>query len=245
MKRTIFIMCAALPVMLMAQQLDGKSILEKIDRNMYSKTKIITATMTIQGQRAVRTMEQKIWVEGESKSFTEMLAPAREKGTKMLKLTDQLWLYTPSTDRTIQISGHMLRQSMMGSDLSYEDMMDDSKLFDKYDAVLTGEETIAERPCYVVTLTAKKPDVNYFTQKVWVDKTRFVPLKIEMYAKTGKLLKQILFSDVVQIGVRWYPKTMEYKDMLKDGKGTTFTITSIEFDAKIPDYIFTKASLKK
>jgi hypothetical protein len=41
----------------------------------------------------------------------------------MLRLENQLWIYSPSTDRNIQNSGHMLRQSVMGSDLSYEDML--------------------------------------------------------------------------------------------------------------------------
>ena len=50
-------------------------------------------------------------------SYTEFLSPPREAGTKMLKLQDELWTYTPATDRVIRISGHMLRQSVMGSDL--------------------------------------------------------------------------------------------------------------------------------
>lgn len=49
-------------------------------------------------------------VKGDHKGYTEYLAPAREKGTKMLKLENQLWIYSPATDRTIQIAGHMLRQ---------------------------------------------------------------------------------------------------------------------------------------
>jgi len=48
----------------------------------------------------------------------------------MLKLGDELWTYTPETDRIIKISGQMLRQSVMGSDLSYEDMMEDRKLIE-------------------------------------------------------------------------------------------------------------------
>jgi hypothetical protein len=38
---------------------------------------------------------------------------------------------------------------------------------------------------------------------------------------------------------------MLYKDMLKQGKGTVFNITSIKFNQKIPEYIFTKAALKQ
>jgi hypothetical protein len=56
---------------------------------------------------------------GQERAFREYTFP-RGKGTKMLKLGDQLWTFDPRTDRTIQISGHLLRQSVMGSDLSYE-----------------------------------------------------------------------------------------------------------------------------
>ena len=49
-------------------------------------------------------------------------------------LDDQLWTYSPQTDHTIRISGHMLRQSVMGSDMSYEDMMEDSELATAYEA---------------------------------------------------------------------------------------------------------------
>lgn len=44
---------------------------------------------------------------------------------------------------------------------------------------------------------------------------------------------------------RWYPMKMIYKDVLKDGKGTEWTITKIEFDKAIPEHIFSKAGLKK
>jgi hypothetical protein len=36
-----------------------------------------------------------------------------------------------------------------------------------------------------------------------------------------------------------------YKDVLKEGNGTEFRITSAKFDQDIPDYIFTKAALKQ
>jgi hypothetical protein len=77
----------------------------------------------------------------------------------MLKLKDKLWMYSPSTDRTIQISGHMLRQSVMGSDLSYEDMMADKKLTHHYQAVVTGSEAVEGFQCWVLELTAKTRDV--------------------------------------------------------------------------------------
>jgi outer membrane lipoprotein-sorting protein len=223
----------------------AESILEKVDRNMSSKNRIIESEMVINGKRTSRTITARTWSEGTKKSFTEYLSPAAEKGTKMLKLEGQLWIYSPSTDRTIQISGNMLRQSVMGSDLSYEDMMDDRKLQDIYDEKLTGNEVIDGRNTLVIELTAKVEDVAYHSQKMWVDAERYVPLKQEMYAKSGQLLKKLEYKDVKNVARRWFPFTVTYKDMLKDGKGTEFIMTSVLFDQDIPDYIFTKAALKQ
>ena len=222
----------------------GKSVLDKVDDNMSSKTRILSSEMDIVGSRGSRTMVSKTWTEGDKKSFTEYLSPAREKGTKMLKLENKLWIFSPSTDRIMQISGHMLRQSVMGSDMSYEDMMDDTPLLERYKADVTAVEEIDGRSCWVVLLTAIKEDVSYFTQKMWIDQERFVPLKIDLFAKSGKLLKRTTLSDVQKTQGRWFPMSMTYKDELKEGKGTTMKILEIQFDANISANIFNKGNLK-
>ena len=222
----------------------GKTVLDKVDDNMSSKSRVLTAKMEINSARGVRTMESKSWGEGSEKSFTEYLAPAREKGTKMLKLDNQLWIYSPSTDRVIQISGHMLRQSVMGSDMSYEDMMTDRPLLEQYKAEVSSEDVVDGRKCWIVNLTAIVNDVNYYTEKMWVDQERYVPLKVELFAKGGKLLKRITFSDVQRIQNRWYPKTILYKDVLKNGKGTKMMIEDMQFDIKIPANVFNMSNLK-
>ncbi len=224
---------------------DALDIIEKVDANMISKTSIVESKMVIQGRRKSRTVVSKGYSEGDKKSFTEYLAPARERGTKMLKLDDKLWIYSPSTDRTIQLSGHMLRQSVMGSDLSYEDMMEDRELTDIYDAKVTGQDTLDGRKMWVLELNAKVDDVSYAKRKMWVDQERFVPLKEDLFAKSGELLKRIKMSDFEKMDDRWYPKKMNFKDMLKSGKGTDFIVVKMEFDPEIPAYIFSKASLKK
>jgi outer membrane lipoprotein-sorting protein len=230
--------------MLNAQYPSGQEIMDRIDENMHSENRIITSKMVIHGPRTSRTIESKSWSVGDTKAYTEYLSPPREQGTKMLKLEDALWIYSPSTDRTIQISGHMLRQSVMGSDLSYEDMMDDTKMSEAYDAAVIGEETYQDRPCWVVELNAKTPDVSYQIRKTWVDRERYVPLKEELYAKSGTLLKRTELFDFKRIDNRWFPDRMVFKDMLKKGDGTEFIIESIEFDTDIPEYLFTKASLR-
>jgi outer membrane lipoprotein-sorting protein len=224
---------------------DANVILDKVDKNMSSKNRIFESEMIIHGRRSSRTITSISYSAGTKQSFTEYLSPAREQGTKMLKLENQLWIYSPSTDRIIQISGHMLRQSVMGSDLSYEDMMDDRKLTEIYNAKVTGNETINGRNTYVLELIAKVDDAAYHSQKIWIDNEHYVPLKQELFAKSGQLLKSIALSDVKQVQGRWFPMRMVYKDVLKEGDGTEFRITSVKFDQNIPEYIFTKAALKQ
>jgi len=220
-------------------------IMDRVDRNMSSENRIFESTMTIHGKRNSRTLTSRTYSVGDKQSFTEYLSPAREEGTKMLKLEDQLWIYSPSTDRTIQISGHMLRQSVMGSDLSYEDMMEDRKLTDVYDATIMGEEEVEGRTVWVLELIANVEDIAYASRKVWIDKERYIPLQEELYAKSGQLLKRSTLSDVQNIEGRWFPTTIVYKDMMKQGDGTEFRMTSIRFDQEMEEYLFTKAALKQ
>ncbi|RFT15631.1 MAG: hypothetical protein OP8BY_0006 [Candidatus Saccharicenans subterraneus] len=268
----------------------GQEILRRVDENITAGNKVMTARMIIHLRRASRTVEFKSYVQGTEKAFTEYLAPPRERGTKMLKLGNQLWMYSPWTERTILISGHMLRQSVMGSDLSYEDMMEDPKLLNSYTAEVVGEETIklgeglkaektgekrdpadagagseetkggatagqtrvqggvvregSEVRCWVLELQARQEDVAYPRRRLWVDRERFITVREELYARGGTLLKKVEVLSLRKFGSRWVPDRAIFKDMLKAGEGTEFVIDSIEFDARIPDYIFTRAALK-
>lgn len=242
---TVILLTALCNGYAVGQSPTAESIIKKVDANMASSSRIVESEMVIHGKRNKRTIKSKSYSEGDKKSFTEYLYPEREKGTKMLKLDDMLWIYSPSTDRSIQLSGHMLKQSMMGSDLSYEDMMEDRKLLDMYTAKVLKTETINGRKTWLLQLTAKVSDVNYYKRKIWIDKERYVPHKEELYAKSGQLLKKTTFSEVVKIDGRWFPKKINYKDMLQSGEGTDFIIRTIKFNAIIPAHIFNKSSLKK
>jgi len=245
MRHGVWALGLSLCLSLAAETPTGEWILNKVDENACAETRVAVSQMVIHLARTARTVRAKSWVGGSDKSFTEFLYPERDKGTKMLKLGDELWTYTPSTDRTIKISGHMLRQSVMGSDLSYEDMMEDHKMIDQYAARVAGDDTVLGRQCWVLELTAKTPDVSYHTRKVWVDKERFVPLRENRFAKSGKLLKTTEVKSVSMHQGRWVADRVSFKDALKSGDGTEFVLDSIRFNADIPDYMFSKAALKK
>ena len=246
-KLIILLILIQLPYLLSSQQSDqeASNIIEKIDKNMFSKTQIVTSEMIVYGKRKKRVIRSKGYSMGKENNFTEYLSPEREKGTKMLKLDNRLWIYSPGTDRTIQLSGHLLRQSVMGSDLSYEDMMEERKLSEVYDAKIVKDGNFNDSPVWIMDLISKVEGLAYHKRTLWIDKTKFVPLKENLYAKSGTLLKTTIFSNIKKIDTRWYPMKINYKDMLKDGKGTDFVIIDISFDTYIPKDYFSKNMLKK
>lgn len=221
-----------------------ETILTKIDDNFQFNTQIVASTMIIHTDRGSRSIESKTWSRGLDNVFAEYLSPPREKGTKMLRIEADLWMYTPMADRTVKLSGHLLRQPLMGSDLSYEDFMRNEKLTNAYTGEIVREELYNNRNCWIISLTARQESQTYYKQKQWVDQERFIPLKRELYAKSGKLLKTISVSEAMSVGTRWYPKHILYKDELKSGEGTELILDTVQFNTAIPATLFSKSSLK-
>ena len=223
-----------------------QDIIRAMDENLNAKSRVLTSKMVVHGRRTNRTIESKNWVIGIDLAFTEYLSPPREKGTKMLKLGDKLWTYSPQTDRVIQISGHMLRQSVMGSDMSYNDMMEDRPLIELYEALLEGSVEIDGRSHWIMLLEAKVKGLSYPKRRAWIDKEYLLPMKEELYAKSGKLLKTSTMDGIKKVQGRWFPSRFVFKDELKrNSKGTEWVIDEIEFDIDIPESRFSKALLRK
>ena len=227
-------------------QMSVKNIISEIDKNMNAKSRVLTSKMIVHGRRSSRTIESRNWVVGINKAFTEYISPPREASTKMLKIGNKLWTYSPQTDRVIQISGHMLRQSVMGSDMSYNDMMEDKPMEELYEASIEGSIEINGRDHWIVVLKAKINGLAYPKRKSWIDKEYLLPMKEELYAKSGKLLKTSTMSDIKKVQGRWFPSRFNFRDELKrNSKGTEWIIDDIEFDIEISNSRFSKALLRK
>jgi len=97
----------------------------------------------------------------------------------------------------------------------------------------------------VITLKATRKTKTYQTLKIWADPVRYIVLKEEAYAKSGKLLKTIEFKEFRSIGKRLFPKKMIFRDMLKSNTKTTYMFDEIEFDIKIPAKYFSHRILKR
>jgi hypothetical protein len=78
-----------------------------------------------------------------------------------------------------------------------------------------------------------------------VDKRRFLGLKEELYAGSGKLLKVLTVEDIRVFKNRNYPTKVTMVDKLRGNSGTVMTIKKIDFDIPIPDEMFSERELLK
>jgi outer membrane lipoprotein-sorting protein len=221
-------------------QLTPTQILERVDANMTMSTARVNAQMTITYRDGdVRNLVYEAWAQGTDESFLEFTSPARDAGSRFLRIEDAMWIFLPRVGKSVRIQGHMLRQGLMGSDFSYGDASENPSMVDDYEAVLEAEEEIEGRRAYVVDLTARRNDLAYQKRKIWVDAERWVPLKEERFARSGKLLKTALLSDVRRVGSRWYPFRIEMDDAMQTDTRTVLQMLEVELDVRVPREIFT------
>lgn len=220
-------------------------LLKRLDANMTYDTRSATMTMTVTKSGRVKSYEMKSYGRGADESAMEFLSPPRDAGTRMLKKGDELWMYLPSIEKSQRISGHMLRQGMMGSDFSYEDMLEASALRTKYKSVIEGEETIDGAACYKVVMEALAPDLSYPKRIMWIDKALLVPRRQELYAVSGMLLKTLVMTDVKAFGDRQFPTRVIAEDKLQQGSKTEMVFKSIEFSVNLEEEVFSMRWLER
>ena len=223
----------------------ASELLAGIDRNLTFEARYARATMTVVKPKRSKTYELQTWGSGTSDAATEFVAPARDAGTRMLKKGDELWMYLPSVEKTQKISGHMLRQGLMGSDMSYEDLLESSTWQQRYTGEVAGLESCQGRPCWKLVLTARDDSVSYPKRTVWVDQEWLLPVRQELYAVSGMLLKVWLMEDPKRYGERMYPSRFVIVDKLQDGTQTTLSFSELDFSVGLDGDQFTLRWLER
>jgi outer membrane lipoprotein-sorting protein len=214
--------------------LSGEEILARLDANEVSETRYVSFKMTINrgGGRRLKELTMQCWVQGRDRAAIEVTS-GPDKGTRYLKLGADLWIASREAEKPMKISGHLLRQSMLDSDWSYEDTTDNRPLAERFTVKLGGTETRAGRTVWVLSLTAKSKDESYPLQTLWVDQQTFLPIRSELKALSGMLLKTLDFEDLQQVQDRWTPMKMTMRDALKKDSVTTVVILEIKFGIPI------------
>jgi negative regulator of sigma E activity len=171
-----------------AQEPSPAEILRKADEargNIAGQAVEWTVTLTTTREDETKEMQLHI-VARASDMLTEILAPDKVKGQKLLVSGGEMWFYKPGLSRPIAVPR---RQKLLG-DASTGDITS-TDYAGEYDATPLPDEKIDGMPCYVFDLKAKTHAVTYEQVKYWVSKTRLVGVKAEFYSVSGKKLKTV------------------------------------------------------
>jgi len=239
---TVLIMLLSLMIAA-AVEMTAEEIINMRDDNEYFDTAQMEADMIIvSGSRKItKTMTALTDKKNSLAEFTN----SQDRGTKFLKIEGDLWMFFPDAEEIIKISGHMLNQGMMGSDFSYQDLMESDKLTDLYDFKIIKEEELDGRPCYVLEGIAREGvKVSYYRRVSWIDKERFIGLKEELYAESGRILKETKVNKIEEIEGRWVAVDSVMENKLRKDTYTQFILIQISFNPEIPEETFSLQNLR-
>ena len=230
-----------------AQSLTADEIIKKVDEVSISQSSkgVMAQTITTTGG-SKRTMEMESYSkDGTDKQLTKYIKPARVKGESMLMLNDgnDIWYYSPRTDRVRKIASNAKKKKVMGSDFSYEDMAA-GKMAEKYTSTLIGEKKEQGQKCYVLEMIPTPDGPSYLKIKAWVDKETFVSVRVDYWNKGEKPFKRLIISDVKEIDGHITP--MKYvMTNLKEGSVTAMEVKEMSYDIELKDSLFTERNLKR
>jgi outer membrane lipoprotein-sorting protein len=220
----------------------AESIVTKIEANQVYDTSRLSARLTVTNRLGISESEFSAYARKGGDALIVITA-GPDRGQKVLRLGENLYLYYPEADDVIWLKGSALKDSLMGSDFSYEDLTDDGSILGRYDAMLEGTESLEGVSCYRVTLVAKSRKEPYAREDLLVDSALFVIRKATLYSAAGKAIRELTARDVRAVSGRNVPFTTVMRDLLKKDSSTVMTIERMEIDVPLPEKYFNREEL--
>ncbi len=237
-----------------SNDLTGRDIMDEISTRHDSSVEMEVQTMTLddnKGTTQVRELRQ-FGAKQDSGLYKYLLAFDNPRGIKGVALLtwenpggdDDQWTFLPAMGKKLKrIASGGRKNLFMGTDFAFEDLMSEEKDNFRYER-LPDEQLVAGGPLsYVVDAYPDNDSLvtGYEKRRIYITQDTFVIQQIDYHQKrTGKLIKQLVASDLVNVeGDLWRANTRQMKSLTKNHQ-TTIKTTSRSFSADdVPDAVFT------
>ena len=187
-----------------------------------------------------RRLQFTVQVKGD-KNVTEFLAPADQKGTRILTLSrTQMYIWLPQFQKLRRVASSSTEMGFMGTTFEYENMATY-----RYAALYTGRILEDTADHWVIEATAK-PDagVNFTSLRFTVRKDLTVPTKIEYLAADGTVARTNTREDYVcDAGVCVFT-VMRMTDHRRNDVWTELRMLEWKHDQGLSDDLFTVRALQ-
>jgi len=232
--KMLMVLCVLISATPVFGAVDGTQLLKQIDRNLNPESfEMYRKLINVEPDGRKKEYTLFSVKKGVDKIAALFLAPASEKGRSTLRLGENMWLYIPNVGKPIRITS---LQSVVGGVFNNSDILqlDYAAEYNVEKVEETGNE-------YLLYLKAKNKTVAYDRLKMWVDKDKKTPTKIECLTEAGMLIKTLYFKDIEDFGggivrpsvletdsplYKGYKSIMIYAKIKKrDFKDEVFTLT--------------------
>lgn len=219
----------------------AETILNEADevRNPQSDYTVDVTVSSVRPGKDPKIAKYEVLLKGKTKTVIKTMAPAVDRGTSMLMVDYDFWVFLPTISKALRIS---LQQRLLGEvangDIARVNFSGD------YSPKLLKTESIEGIDYYVLELTAKDERVTYHRVLLWVQKDNFHPLKAEFYAVSGRILKSASYEDYRQIAGRLRPTRLVLNDPLVRGQRSVIEYSNV-IPGSLPDKYFTQQNLKR
>ena len=231
--RNVIILALMLLFALPAYAQDGEALLRQIDRNLNPES-YESYRKLINIEPDGRTKEYVLFSvkKGTDKVAALFVSPASEKGRSTLRLADNMWLYIPGVGKPIRITS---LQSVVGGVFNNSDILQLD-----YAAEYTVEKVEEAGNEYLLHLKAKTKTVAYDRIRLWADRKKLLPTRIECLTEADMLIKTIHFKEIKDFGggiVR--PSVIETDSPLYQGYRSVMIFAGIKARS-LKDEVFTQ-----
>jgi outer membrane lipoprotein-sorting protein len=218
---------------------EAKSILKRAEEiRCLEKAEVAVELSNLDGKMKV-VYQLKILNSTQRRAYIEFLAPAEERGRKMLAQGRNYWSTFPDSKRIVTIS----KREMIGNSAFAMGDIFQLDAEEDYDPETAVRETVDGVPLIMLDLKGKNEDVPYARIKYWVEEKGYFPVRAEFYGLSGKMLKALTVESRKEIGGLVRPEVSRMDDKVTKGH-VSFWRTTAMTARDIPDTVFTKDYLK-
>ena len=219
------------------QSSEGDKLLLKVDRNLNPESyesykKLINIEPNGRKKEFILFTVKK----GKDKVAALFISPASEKGRSTLRMDENMWLYIPNIGKPVRITS---LQSVVGGIFNNADILRLDYAEEYF--VKSSEE---KDGMIILNLKAKKNSVAYDQLKMWVDKKKSLPVKIECMTQTSMLIKTIHYKQIKNFGkgiIR--PSVIETDSPLHKGYKSVMIFAGLK-SRKFKDEIFSLSFMR-
>jgi outer membrane lipoprotein-sorting protein len=233
---------AGMSAALWGQTPDVNGIVARFDANRIFDTSETDAAMSVQNNLGTTAQSLRTYSRRNGDTLIEITG-GPDRGQKVLRLAQSVYLYYPDAEQVIRIQGASLKDSMFGSSFSYEDLTGDRSTSAAYNTEYQGRETIDGVDCYILMCTAKKRTTVYQKVQYYVAVNEYYAKRTVIFSASGLPIRQIDGSDVRVISGNAIPFRQTVTDLLNRKNVTVMEIRNIKINQPIPSSYFSRDRL--